>query len=547
MHTPLLATLICRLHQLKKDLPRTQTRVFESAVLSMLEQTAEREMVDAPRSILSNLSPPHLQAAMQKLCKLAYKGLAKKRVVFKKSELEKAGCVGSEELGFLSSTPGVAALQGEDAYSFQHHTMLEFFAAVHAVREVIRSAKKGIGQLVEELGVDGNYTRFWPFVSGLLSRDECGSLLRTLGEKVHRQDLRGKKSRCLLLLLHCYMECAATLPRQGSPHVRRFFSTFGMRLENTHVGVSDAQAAAVVLGQYSSVITTVSLFSSSIDDEAARIFIAGLHGCTHLEVVNLDALVHTPGKVFDIPTIVERNKKSLHSLTIPASDADIQLAAPAVQKCKKLVLLEIGSPALSNMSAPIVADILRNNGGICGYFGLFGQLDDQGFQTVAAPLSAMGKRLETLALHWMSVSPALLSTTLSALKYLSYFRLLGCAIGDDGLLELAASLRCLSFLQHICLYNVSITCKSSAELEKLLLGSLSLQLILIICSKTAFFPAGQDVSDGVQQPTFSQLVKCEPLRHRPPMIISGFRISESRRFRGRADHCSKEMQLSFLD
>ena len=44
MHTPLLATMICRLFLLEKALPRTQTGVYESAILAMLQQTTERDL-----------------------------------------------------------------------------------------------------------------------------------------------------------------------------------------------------------------------------------------------------------------------------------------------------------------------------------------------------------------------------------------------------------------------------------------------------------------------------------------------------------------------
>ena len=117
MHTPLLATMICRLFQLEKALPSTQTGVYQSAILAMLQQTTEREMEEIPDSILDNLSSPALQEAVEKLCKLAYEGLAEKKVVFKKSELQAAGCLGTAvELGFLSSTPSVSiAGHGEDA------------------------------------------------------------------------------------------------------------------------------------------------------------------------------------------------------------------------------------------------------------------------------------------------------------------------------------------------------------------------------------------------------------------------------------------------
>ena len=222
MHTPLLATMICRLFQLEKALPSTQTGVYQSAILAMLQQTTDREMEDIPDSILGDLSPPDLQVAVENLCKLAYEGLAKKKVVLKKSELGAAGCLGTAvELGFLSSTPSLSiAGQGEDAYSFQHHTMLEFFAAVHTVRDRIRKSKSSIAGLVRELGIDGDYARFWPFVSGLVSGEECELLLTTLAANVQRCMARlGRRqaTQHFLLLLQCHVECVGQLPRGRKP------------------------------------------------------------------------------------------------------------------------------------------------------------------------------------------------------------------------------------------------------------------------------------------------------------------------------------------
>ena len=221
MHTPLLATLICRLFQLEKALPSTQNGVYQSAILAMLQQTMEREMEEIPNSILDDLSSPALQAAVENLCKLAYDCLAEKKVVFKKSELQAAGCLGTAVgLGFLSSTPSVSiAGHGEDAYSFQHHTMLEFFAAVHAVRVCIRKANRNISNLVSELGVDGDYARFWPFVSGLLCGKECELLLSALMAGVQDASGRREKAQQVLLLFQCHVECFSQLPCGGSPSV----------------------------------------------------------------------------------------------------------------------------------------------------------------------------------------------------------------------------------------------------------------------------------------------------------------------------------------
>ena len=194
MHTPLLATLMCRLFQLDMALPSTWTGVYRSSVLAMLRQSCGRTKKKAPKNILDKLSPPELQVTMENLCKLAYESLKKNQVVFTETQLSSASCLSAvADLGFLSSSPCVG-IEGhyEDAYSFQHHTMQEFFAAMHVVRErnrttmrrtegvrealrrMFKRAKPSfIADLVNELGLDGDYAQFWPFVSGLLSGEQC--------------------------------------------------------------------------------------------------------------------------------------------------------------------------------------------------------------------------------------------------------------------------------------------------------------------------------------------------------------------------------------
>ena len=164
------------------------------------------------------------------------------------------------DLGFLSSSPCVG-IEGhdEDAYSFQHHTMQEFFAALHAVRECNRAPDKtSIGGLVVELGVDGNYARFWPFVSGLLSKSQCESLLSAIADKVTAANDQGgdpsKMSRLLLTFLHCHAECATELAREGSPAVAMVMKSIGLKLTYTHVSASEARAAAGILLQFSTAL-----------------------------------------------------------------------------------------------------------------------------------------------------------------------------------------------------------------------------------------------------------------------------------------------------
>ena len=93
MHTPLLATLMCRLFQLDMALPSTQTGVYRSSVLAMLRQSCGRAKKKAPKNILDELSPPELQATMENLCKLAFDSLKKNEVVFTETQLLSASCL----------------------------------------------------------------------------------------------------------------------------------------------------------------------------------------------------------------------------------------------------------------------------------------------------------------------------------------------------------------------------------------------------------------------------------------------------------------------
>ena len=219
MHTPLLATMICRQFDFNKALPSSLTEVYNEAVLAMLHQSATRDGGSSPSSILDELSPPRLHQAVVSLCKLAYEALSKKSVVIKRSALERAGCLDDVvQLGFLSASPGVNVVgHREDVYCFPHHTMLEFLAAVHAVRDLICGKKKKAIDLVSKLGVDGDLARFWVFFSGLLNGEQCEALLTALCEQVDLANFLPERSRRLLLLLDCYSECKSKLNGQRSP------------------------------------------------------------------------------------------------------------------------------------------------------------------------------------------------------------------------------------------------------------------------------------------------------------------------------------------
>ena len=88
MHTPLLATMICRHFEISATLPNTQTEVYQSAVIAMLQQSGARNGIEIPTNILAQLSPPRLHQAVVSLSRLAYEALCKKSAVITKSELE---------------------------------------------------------------------------------------------------------------------------------------------------------------------------------------------------------------------------------------------------------------------------------------------------------------------------------------------------------------------------------------------------------------------------------------------------------------------------
>ena len=515
MHTPLLATLICRLFQLEKALPSTQTGVYQSAILAMLQQTTEREMEGIPDSILDDLSPPALQEAVENLCKLAYEGLAKKKVVFKKSELRAAGCaaaVTAVELGFLSSTPSVSiAGRGEDAYSFQHHTMLEFFAAVHAVRVCIRKENKNISDLVGELGVDGDYARFWPFVSGLMSGEECELLLSALVDNIgDTSDLR-ETTQHSLLLLQCHVECASQLPRQRSASVAAMLKSTGLLLKKTHLSFSDTVAAAEILRMYGTLVADVSMHDSSLDDSGGAVLLASLQECTRLERLDIGAMSNLIGASSGFRQILERNKGSLLNIALPVSDADLPKLLPAMKKCTGLTNFTCGSPQLTNVSAPAIAELLRLLPEV-SVVGLHSQMDDGGFVKLEATLCDMANRLQRLNLYKTKVSPALLSKTLLSLVNLIGLTLVGNPIGDGGFRQVASSLQQLHRFRNVNLCDIGVTWRSLSELEKFLFSCPTMRKVHLTAEKRSFLPAGEDIAN------VSSLTTLQLLRERVPSV-----------------------------
>ena len=543
MHTPLLATMICRLFQLEKALPSTQTGVYQSAILTMLQQTTEREMEEIPDSILDNLSSSALQEAVESLCKLAYECLAKKKVVFKKSELQAAGCLGAAvELGFLSSTPSVSiAGRGEDAYSFQHHTMLEFFAAVHAVRVCIRKEERNMSDLVRELGVDGDYAWFWPFVSGLSSEEKCELLLSALIAN-SSNTRRAVQSKHVLLLYQCHVECASQLPREGSPSVAAKLKSAGLRLTYTHLSFSDTLAAAEILRMYRTLVTCINMHNTSLDNSAGAALLAGLQECTQLQRLDIGAMSNLIGASSSLRRVLERNKNSLSKISLPVSDADLPELLPAMKVCTGLTSFACGSPQLTNESAPAIAEVLRLLPKVIS-IGLRSRMDDGGFVKLKATLCDMANRLNQLNLYWTRVGPALLSQTLSPLVNLMGFTLVGNPIGDDGFQQVASSLQQLQHLQSLHLCDIGLTWRSLAELEKILFSCPSLSYdSFVYAEKKSFPPAGENITKVSSLTTFQLILETDQEAWKSPYY--GYRPTYSMVFHNVR---SQRLVLKFYD
>ena len=512
--TPLFLTLLCRQFQLAMALPRAQTDVYRSAMLQMLQQSTARVGAEAPTNVLDELSPRLLQVAVENLCELAYNGVKEHRVVFTKSQLSSANCLGLvADLGFLSSTPGCLEYD-QDRYFFLDHTMQEFLAAVHCVRECNQAAKKHtrsptstrvggetnqqpeafLAGLVDNLGLDSENAQFWVFVSGLLSGELCESLLGFIADKVklahggYVPDL----SRLLILLLRCHFEGVTNLQPEGSPAVSMVMKLVGLALEYTHVSVSDAQAAANALHHYGSLVETVSLFNAIMDDDSPSIIAAALQKCTRLKILN-PGRASSAGVPHVLAQVIGQNKGSLRSLVVAVSDEDLPMIVPSIVKCTHLLSLTIGSRALTNTSTPAIAAICKQ----CSLksFGLIGGIDDAGFAPVASAILDWSAELERLTLHWTDLGLPMLISTLTSLSCLSFFQLVGNPVGDDGFRQLTTLLRRTTTLQTLQLLDVGLTCQSMAELEKLLRDSPSLSRCTVGSKKSLFLQADQDTDD----------------------------------------------------
>ena len=485
-------------------------------------------MERTPKNIFDKLSPAHLQATMENLCQLAYERLAKKQVVFMESQLSAAGCLAAAaDLGFLSSSPGIKIPgRSEDAFAFQHHTMLEFFAAVHAVRVCIRKSKKSVGELVEELGIDGDYARFWPFVSGLLSGPESESLLSALARRLEAVESQylAARSRNLLLLLHCHSECAAWVPHDENPAVSAVLQSVGMRLDCVHINEQDARSVARILRQYRFSLRNVTFKNASMDDSSMSIVVTALQECaglSNLSFTDIDFTADAPG----IIRVLELNKDTLYTLEIPIGNHNLASFADVIQKCSQLGNLSIGSPVLTNASATAVADILAHQPYL-RRFGLTGGISDDGFASIAPQLQKKAAQTEALFLRLTRLSVPVLHSTLSSLIYLGWLQLIGNPIGDAGFEKLAPLFRRMAKLEIVHLFDVGLTWRSLTEIEKLLSSLPSMRVFHVICKKSAFLPVQSNQDVDITQLITGPLKAVSEMKYKESFTFFGFLLRE---------------------
>ena len=261
-----------------------------------------------------------------------------------------------------------------------------------------------------------------------------------------------------------------------------------------------------------------------MDDSSASIVIAGLQNCTQLRWLN-PGLTSKAADSQAITKVIEKNKSSLQILVVPAGDKYFPLIAPSITACRQLVNLQIGSRALTNISAPDVADTLRCHRGLKAV-GLTAAIDDDGFTPIASSLLDTSARLERLALHWTTLSVSMLSRTLmiTSLTGLEQLQLIGNPIGDDGFQQLTRPLQRLAFLRVLMLIDVDLTILSVEEMVKLLQHtSTQLVKIVVMIKKSSAFMLGLDVDDI---PQLTSMTLKKKTKYSEPFFILGYPITE---------------------
>ena len=533
MHTPLLCVMVCRLFQMGKRLPESHSEVCHSAVLAVLQQSTDRAGQEPPDSILDTLSPPVLHTAVENLAKLAFEGLTKKQVLFTKTQLENTGCFKyGGNLGFLSLAPGIATVRrSTDVYSFHHHTILEFFAAVHAVKEC-QLKHQSIRDLVDKLGMDGDLSSFWRCVSGLLKGDECKCLLSALASKVMACPKRSngllsyEGERLILLLLGCHAECVKELPAQGSEAVSTVISQFGLTFFAQYLSTSDAQAVSCALHMYSPQVRTMGLEFCRSDENSLVDVLSSLHRCSslqHLLMYGLELPVDVVSQSALADTI-EKNSCTLISLGLCSDAQGTMILALVIKRCKMLQSFALEVIGGSHHASAVLADILGHFNSLSELY-ISCDLDDVGFSSILPSVKRTSPQLTHLELARTQLSIATVVSLFIALTKLTNLALRSVSLGDDGLRELIPCLQQLPALTRLQLIRVGLSWKSLVEIEKLLLS----RPLLKECHVSVSKDSSQAIS-SLKSPTFQVTASIPNARQVHILEASGL-VVESKYFR----------------
>ena len=354
-------------------------------------------------------------------------------------------------------------------------------------------AKKTVGDLVSELGVDGELSQFWVFASGLLNGEQCETLLSALATEVEKGTMRPENSRRLMLLLDCYAESESKLQYEKSGAITSLFVRRGLVISLAHLSIRQMQVVSDVICQYSTELEKVDLTYMGMDDMSSIFQItASLWKCERLKSLILPYSAFSPKSTcsFILP-IIHGNTDSLISLYLPIGDNDFPQVSPVVQNCTFLASLDIGSPSLTNAGSLAVVSILQAQSTLVR-LGLSGVFNDEGFSPIAQTVCSMSENLTHFELALAELSPAKICSTLSSILNLTVLGLYEIHIGDDGLRQLAQQ---LATIREVRLYNVGLTSLSMPTLDKLLHTMPVDGVCQVAVQRSLFLSTGQGIDD----------------------------------------------------
>ena len=136
-YIPLNCAILLYVYQQQDfTLPDTLTKLFEIFILHALKRDAKVQTKHRLARKICNLMalPSQLDCDLNHLCKLAFDGLDKDKMVFQYDEIETAMCMADQEieskfLGLLTAFKSFPAVGDNVMYQFLHLTVQEFLAA----------------------------------------------------------------------------------------------------------------------------------------------------------------------------------------------------------------------------------------------------------------------------------------------------------------------------------------------------------------------------------------------------------------------------------